>query len=80
MLKSTTGMRYLMKKGDLHCPACDGMIEVDLVEGGCPFCGQPINNSIAPIGLNCDNMQCDYFDYYKGCLAKKFCDKRYHAE
>lgn len=79
-MKSTIGKRYLMIEGDLRCPYCSAVIEVDLVNGGCPFCGGPINNSLAPVGLNCDNMECGYFDYYKGCLAKEFCDKRLHID
>lgn len=69
--------RYIARNGELYCPHCGGCIKVDLIDGGCPLCGCPINNKVPPVGRNCDNMDCFLCDYYNGCQAPELCDKQF---
>lgn len=69
--------RYIARNGELYCPHCNGLILTDLIDGNCPLCRAPIDNSLPPVGLNCNNKDCYLYDYIIGCKADKLCNKNF---
>lgn len=71
--------KYIVKNFELFCPNCNSMLNRDLEDMRCYHCNQLIDIVSAPVGLNCDNVDCPNHDYLTGCreLASKCKNKRF---